>query len=355
MTVRNPAALLSRFARQMLVDGVELTGQMRLSGYAVAIAGDGSPFAAAAAEAAARYLVGAGIGSVAAAEAAHWDLQGLDKQIRVLDRASAATPPLANIYLASRPYGASVDILAIDHSAGWAEGRSRDARVATVRFDFGHDAGGAEAIIVGTAAADLVLGDMLGLAALPDLRLVSWHTDGDPQISDRSADSTAEVAPAGHAQGALLAELAASPAAAAAIVADARACYPLEACGLIVRRPDGELATLPCKNLQDRYHALDPTAWPRTARAAFRLNELEIARAAERGEALVSIYHSHCDVGAYFSAEDARCAAPEGEPLYPGVAYLVVSVMSGDLRAAAMFHFDPSSGGWLPEAGQAGL
>ena len=353
--MRSPAALLSRFARQMLVDGVELSGQMRLSRAAVAIAGDGSPFAAAAAEAAARYLVGAGVGAVAAAEAADWDLCGLDPQVRLLQGVSEATPPLASIYLAARPYGASVDIIIIDHSPGWAEGRSPAARVATLRFDFGCPAGGAEAIIVGTATADLVLGDLLALAAMPDLRLVRWRPDGEPQVCDQQAEPTVEVAATQHADETLLAELAASTAAAAAIVADAKACYPLEACGLIVRHSDGLLRTLSCENQQDRYHEQDPAAWPRTARVAFRLNELEIARAAQRNETLVGIYHSHSDAGAYFSAEDARCAAPEGQPLYPGVAHLVVSVIGGTPQAAAMYHFDPATGAWLPEAGHFAL
>ncbi len=39
-----------------------------------------------------------------------------------------------------------------------------------------------------------------------------------------------------------------------------------------------------------------------------------------------TIYHSHIDVGAYFSDTDKGQAAPQGEPLYPDATYLVVSV-----------------------------
>ena len=352
--MRDPAELFSRFARQLLVDGVELSSQMRLSRAAVALDGDGSTFAAAAGEAAARYLVGAGMGTVAGPLVAGWRLGELDPQVRIKPLARDATPPLANVYLALRPYGASIDILAIDSAEGWSEGRCPVCRVSTIALDFGRQASGAEAVIVGVTAADLVLGDVLGLAPLPAVRQVRWPEIGDPEVTDRSA--AAAPAPAvGQAAGALLAELAACQPAAQTIVADAEACYPNEACGLVVRLADGGLRTIPCKNLQDRYHALDSATWPRTARAAFRLNELEIARAAERDETLVSIYHSHCDAGAYFSAEDARCAAPDGDPLYPGVGYLVVSVMGGSLRAAAMFHYDPERGAWLPESGPATL
>lgn len=361
--MRNPASLFSRYARQMLVDGVDLSGQMRLARAAVALAGDGGPFATAAAEATARYLVGAGIGTVACAAARAWDLAALDPEVHLLTRVSEARPPLANIYLACRPYGASVDILLVDHGAGWAEGLGRDARVASVRFEFSRPAAGVDAIIVGTAAADLVLGDLLGLAPLPAVRQVRWLARGAPKITDWESEAAAAAPPGGAAVGprsgavgaAILAELAADAGATAAILTAVEAAYPIEACGLLVRRTDGALAAVPCKNLQDLDHVQDPLASPRTARTAFRLDELEIARSAGRGETLVAIYHSHCDVGASFSAEDARCAAPLGEPLYPGVARLVVSVIGGVLRAARMFHFDADAGAWLAEPGSVTL
>ena len=125
--------------------------------------------------------------------------------------------------------------------------------------------------------------------------------------------------------------------------------YPMETCGLIVRQLDGALRTIVCPNLQDRYHALDPLEFPRTSRTAYKLNERVIAKSADAGETLVAIWHSHCDAGAYFSAEDVRCAAPAGQALYPGVAYLVVSALGGKVRGAALYHFDAASGAFVAE------
>jgi proteasome lid subunit RPN8/RPN11 len=54
---------------------------------------------------------------------------------------------------------------------------------------------------------------------------------------------------------------------------------------------------------------------------------------------VTAIYHSHIEVGAYFSDEDARAAAPDGELLYP-VEYLVVDVRQDGVHGAALFRFD---------------
>jgi proteasome lid subunit RPN8/RPN11 len=94
-------------------------------------------------------------------------------------------------------------------------------------------------------------------------------------------------------------------------------------------------------NEYDRYHALDPETFPRTARTAYKMNELKLARLAD-AEGLHCIWHSHCDAGAYFSAED-RAVALGGadEPLWPGVEYLVVSVKDGRAVEARAFRWDP--------------
>ena len=79
------------------------------------------------------------------------------------------------------------------------------------------------------------------------------------------------------------------------------------------------------------------------------MNELEIARAAGRGEQLVCIYHSHCDAGAGLSVEDVRCASPDGHALYEGVGWLVLSVVDRIVRSSAMYHLDDDRGVWLRE------
>jgi hypothetical protein len=46
-------------------------------------------------------------------------------------------------------------------------------------------------------------------------------------------------------------------------------------------------------------------------------------------------------VGVYFSKEDQRQALmDDGEPLWPGVRYLVVSVRSGNVDGASFFTWD---------------
>ena len=48
------------------------------------------------------------------------------------------------------------------------------------------------------------------------------------------------------------------------------------------------------------------------------------------------IYHSHIDVGAYFSPTDQAAAQMDGEPSYP-VEYVVIDVQKDGPRGAAQF------------------
>jgi proteasome lid subunit RPN8/RPN11 len=48
-----------------------------------------------------------------------------------------------------------------------------------------------------------------------------------------------------------------------------------------------------------------------------------------RGEALAALVHSHPEGPARFSDEDRRQAAPDGIPLFPGMAHLVVAFRAG--------------------------
>jgi adenylyltransferase/sulfurtransferase len=121
--------------------------------------------------------------------------------------------------------------------------------------------------------------------------------------------------------------------------------YPNEACGLVLEGEDGGLKVVPTPNLADKYHALDPEAYPRTSRTFYMINTLEIAKAQRRGEKLRVIFHSHCDVGDYFSEEDHRQAVdPEGQPLWPGCQYLVVSVREGRTDHATLFAHTSGAG-----------
>ncbi len=127
----------------------------------------------------------------------------------------------------------------------------------------------------------------------------------------------------------------------------AEAEYPKECCGMIcgpLERKEIFSRVRPCENAQDRYHALDPENFPRTSKTAYFMDPAELLKIQrelrERKEEIRVIYHSHIDAGAYFSEEDTRIAMAEGEPAYPGVDYLVVSVMQGKVQDRNMFHWD---------------
>jgi proteasome lid subunit RPN8/RPN11 len=119
------------------------------------------------------------------------------------------------------------------------------------------------------------------------------------------------------------------------IEADAVACYPNEACGFAMG-PDAdakvidEMRSEP--NEADKWHARDPITFPRTAKTYFKINELRASRLFEAqekaGRPVKVIYHSHCDVGAYFSPEDAYTFAVDGQLTWP-CAFVVVSVVEG--------------------------
>lgn len=123
--------------------------------------------------------------------------------------------------------------------------------------------------------------------------------------------------------------------------------YPHECCGMIFGPKDGdpELTTVrPCVNVQNEYHEKDSVNFPRTAATAYFIAPLELLKIQkelrETNQEIRIIYHSHINVGAYFSEEDVRMAAPEGEVAYPGVQYLVVSVKDGKIDDHNMFYWD---------------
>jgi [CysO sulfur-carrier protein]-S-L-cysteine hydrolase len=135
------------------------------------------------------------------------------------------------------------------------------------------------------------------------------------------------------------------------LFAHVEAAYPSEGCGVIVAGDKGA-RIIPLANAYDRYHAKDPQRFPRTSRTAYLFDPKEFLHLQEAldasGEAMVCIFHSHADVGAYFSAEDVQSAAPDGEPLFPGVSYLVVAVDQARVTAAKLFHWQHGSFGEQP-------
>lgn len=124
--------------------------------------------------------------------------------------------------------------------------------------------------------------------------------------------------------------------------------YPAECCGVILARPErpADRIFLRCRNVQDELHRRDPVRHPRNARTAYYIDPrdlLAIGRHEGAGYRVRTIYHSHIDAGAYFSETDKRNALVDGEPAYPDATYVVVSVLEGQVRAAAAFHWDAAS------------
>jgi proteasome lid subunit RPN8/RPN11 len=130
----------------------------------------------------------------------------------------------------------------------------------------------------------------------------------------------------------------------AAIYRHARETYPNECCGFLIGPRGGTACdeARPCENMQDALHEMDPERFPRTARHGYQLGAPDLLKLAksQRGERPVRIvYHSHVDVGAYFSDEDQRAALCDGEPSYP-VDYLVVDVQANHIGGARLFGWD---------------
>lgn len=129
------------------------------------------------------------------------------------------------------------------------------------------------------------------------------------------------------------------------IAAQAKREYPNECCGVILVKdgPPEERVLRECRNVQDEWHRREPDRYPRTARTAYNIGPddlMAIDRLVAKGYRPI-IYHSHIDAAAYFSPTDRDRALWQGRPLYPEATYLVLSVMQGEVVAAAAFRWDP--------------
>ena len=114
-------------------------------------------------------------------------------------------------------------------------------------------------------------------------------------------------------------------------------CYPDECCGFVRASGDVHRAA----NDQDRLHAEDPVRWPRPARQAYRFADRDLLilnQSMRSTDPAVTIYHSHPDVGAYFSQTDAAEALYQGRPVYD-VDYLVIDIRRGQPAGAKVFRF----------------
>ena len=138
-----------------------------------------------------------------------------------------------------------------------------------------------------------------------------------------------------------------TPDALAALYEHARRDYPRECCGIVFGPKDEPLAdeARACRNIQDELHAEDPVTHTRDARTAYNLPAADIfaLQKSLRGDRPAKIvYHSHVDVGAYFSDTDQAAARFDDEPAYP-VEYVVIDARQDGARGAVQFAWDDDS------------
>jgi proteasome lid subunit RPN8/RPN11 len=130
------------------------------------------------------------------------------------------------------------------------------------------------------------------------------------------------------------------------IAAHASGGYPSETCGLLFAPAGSDACSrvLMMDNMADRLHASDPVEYPRTSRDYFAMNGAKVAKAVREAEAAgerwLGVWHSHIDCGSYFSSEDTRTFAPDGQATWPELFQVVVDVRAHRLVEARAFQWD---------------
>jgi proteasome lid subunit RPN8/RPN11 len=133
------------------------------------------------------------------------------------------------------------------------------------------------------------------------------------------------------------------------VEAEASAAYGRdeESCGALVGPESDALVVsdiLPMENRANKLHKLDPETYPRTGRMYFDLDPLKFERRVKEGKTnglpVKVLYHSHLDVGAYFSDTDAAAAKMGGESPAYDLAYLVTSIRAGKVDDHKLFIWD---------------
>ncbi|MDE2059002.1 MAG: M67 family metallopeptidase [candidate division NC10 bacterium] len=130
------------------------------------------------------------------------------------------------------------------------------------------------------------------------------------------------------------------------IFAHAEEAFPEEACGIVIGKQDdpGTNLVRRCGNLANQYHQDDPIRNPRDAKTAYIMDSKDLLRiqseADAKGFEFVVLYHSHPDHEAYFSETDRDLALFDGEPVWPQLRYLVVSVKKGKVSYFKVFSWN---------------
>ncbi len=122
---------------------------------------------------------------------------------------------------------------------------------------------------------------------------------------------------------------------------------PEECCGLILGTGETPFhRAVRITNVMTRMHVADPKAFPRDARHAYYMSEVEYLRtieeASESGEWVSGVYHSHFGQGCYLSRDDLAFAEHPLFP-FPDAAQFVVSLLGQQIREIGVFQ--PAEGG----------
>jgi len=116
-----------------------------------------------------------------------------------------------------------------------------------------------------------------------------------------------------------------------------------EVCGFVLRR-GAALEVVPIPNVADRYHERHPVHFPRTSREAYLMDpkaQLRVHRDVEEtGAEIAAVWHSHVEVGAYFSEKDRGDAVVDGIQQVPGAEYLVFGVRAGRVTEVKRYRFE---------------
>lgn len=140
----------------------------------------------------------------------------------------------------------------------------------------------------------------------------------------------------------------------AEIYAHARRDYPEECCGIIYGPKSSPVAdrAVACANIQNRLHAEDPVRFDRDATRAYNLDApdlFKLQRSLRGDHPAKIVYHSHVNVGAYFSPTDQAAALFDGQPSYP-VEYVVIDVNADGARCAVQFAWDAEAAAFVEVA-----
>jgi len=131
---------------------------------------------------------------------------------------------------------------------------------------------------------------------------------------------------------------------------------PEECCGLVSGTPEQSFRCVHrITNVMTKKHAGDPVAFPRTARHAYYMAEVEYLQAQKQveevGEVITGVYHSHVGSRIYLSEEDLEYAEHPLFP-FPGAAQIVLSVVGGRVDGAGIFEMDRETGRFGVEGGR---